>query len=84
VIRRILGRILGSVSIEGFEAIAASLSVGTEKEQDRLQQLIFISDMILASRQEALVSLIRLQTLGVSDMEIKNMARLMNLVLCRL
>jgi len=33
--------------------------------------------MIMTTRQQALVSLMRLQALGVTDMEIKNMARLM-------
>jgi hypothetical protein len=51
---------------------------GLKKEQDRLQQQIFMSNMIMTTRQQALVSLIRLQALGVSDMEIKNMARLMD------
>jgi hypothetical protein len=50
-----------------------------KKEQDRLQQQIFMSNRIMASRQQALVSLIRLQALGVSDMEIKNMAELIDL-----
>ncbi|MFY9796680.1 MAG: hypothetical protein WAJ93_13415 [Candidatus Nitrosopolaris sp.] len=50
-----------------------------KKEQDRLQQQIFMSNMFMASRQQALVSLIRLQALGVSDMEIKNMAQLIDL-----
>jgi hypothetical protein len=34
--------------------------------------------MIMTTRQQALVSLMRLQALGVSDMEIKNMAQLMD------
>jgi hypothetical protein len=34
--------------------------------------------MIMTTRQQAFVSLMRLQTLGVTDMEIKNMARLMD------
>ena len=50
---------------------------GLRKQQDRLQQQIFMSNMIMTTRQQALVSLIRLQTLGVTDMEIKNMAQLM-------
>ncbi len=33
----------------------------------------------MASRQEALYSLIRLQSLGVSDREVKNMAQLIHL-----
>jgi hypothetical protein len=51
---------------------------GLKKEQERLQQQILMSNMITTTRQQALVSLIRLQALGVSDMEIKNMARLMD------
>jgi hypothetical protein len=50
-----------------------------KKEQDRLQQQIFMSNMIMTTRQQALVSLMRLQALGVTDMEIKNMVRLMDL-----
>ena len=51
---------------------------GFKKEQDRLQQQIFMSNMIMTTRQQALVSLMRLQALGISDIEIKNMARLMD------
>ena len=51
---------------------------GLKKEKDRLQQQIFMSNMIMTTRQQALVSLMRLQALGVTDMEIKNMARLMD------
>jgi hypothetical protein len=51
---------------------------GLKKEQERLQQQIFMSNMIMTTRQQALVSLMRLQALGVTDMEIKNMARLMD------
>ena len=42
---------------------------GIGPEQDRLQQQIFMT-----SRQQVLLSLMRLQALGVTDMEIKNMA----------
>jgi hypothetical protein len=49
-----------------------------KKEQDRLQQQIFMSNMIMTTRQQALVSLMRLQALGITDMEIKNMAHLMD------
>jgi hypothetical protein len=52
---------------------------GLKKEQDRLQQQIFMSNMIMATRQQALVSLMRLQALGVRDVEIKNMAQLIDL-----
>jgi hypothetical protein len=51
---------------------------GLKKEQDRLQQQIFMSNMIMTTRQQALISLVRLQALGVTDMEIKNIARLMD------
>jgi hypothetical protein len=51
---------------------------GLRKEQNRLQQQIFMSNMIMTTRQQALLSLMQLQALGVTDMEIKNMARLMD------
>ncbi len=51
---------------------------GLKKEQDRLQQQIFISNMIMTTRQQEFVSLMRLHALGVTDMEIKNMARVMD------
>ena len=50
---------------------------GLKKEQNRLQQQIFMSN-IMATRQQTFVSLMRLQALGVTDMEIKNMARVMD------
>ena len=43
---------------------------GLKKEQDRLQQQIFMSNMIMTTREQAFVSLMRLQALGVTDMEI--------------
>jgi hypothetical protein len=51
---------------------------GLKKEQERLQQQIFMLNMIMTTRQQALMSLMRLQALGVTDMEIKNMARVMD------
>ncbi|HXP49209.1 MAG TPA: hypothetical protein VN922_04600 [Bacteroidia bacterium] len=51
---------------------------GLKKEQNRLQQQIFMLNMIMTTREQALVSLMRLQALGVTDMEIKNMAHLMD------
>jgi hypothetical protein len=51
---------------------------GLKKELERLQQQIFMSNMIMMTRQQAFVSLMRLQALGVTDMEIKNMARVMD------
>jgi hypothetical protein len=50
---------------------------GLKKEQERLQQQIFMSNMIMTTRQQAFVSLMRLQAIGVTDIEIKNMAYLM-------
>ena len=52
---------------------------GLKHEQNRLQQQIFMSQMLMASRQAALESLIRLQSLGVRDEEIQNMAKLIDL-----
>jgi hypothetical protein len=49
-----------------------------KKELNRMQQQLFMSNMIMPTREQALVSLIRLQALGVTDMEIKNMAHLMD------
>jgi hypothetical protein len=43
-----------------------------------LPSLLFMSNMIMTTREQALVSLMRLQALGVTDMEIKNMAHLMD------
>ncbi|MGC2571932.1 MAG: hypothetical protein WA364_10520 [Candidatus Nitrosopolaris sp.] len=51
---------------------------GLKKELERLQQQIFFSNMIMTTRQQAFVSLMQLQALGVTDMEIKNMAHLMD------
>jgi hypothetical protein len=51
---------------------------GLKKEQNRLQQQIFMLNIIMTTRQQAFVSLMRLQALGVTDMEIKNMARVMD------
>jgi hypothetical protein len=41
---------------------------GLKKELERLQQQIFMPNMIMATRQQALVSLMLLQALGVSVM----------------
>ena len=70
----------GAAAYKVIEEIQDYSQLGLlKKEQDRLQQQIFMSNMIMASRQQALISLIRLQTLGVSDMEIKNIAHLIDL-----
>ena len=52
---------------------------GLKKEQNRLQQQIFMLNMFMGTRQAALESLIRLQILGVRDDEIQNMAKLIDL-----
>jgi hypothetical protein len=51
---------------------------GLKKEQNRLQQQIFMLNVIMTSRQQTFASLMRLQALGVTDMEIRNMARVMD------
>ena len=68
----------GAAAYKVIEEIRDYSQLGDiKKQQDRLQQQIFMSNMIMTTRQQALVSLIRLQALGVTDMEIKNMAQLM-------
>jgi Flp pilus assembly protein TadD len=52
---------------------------GLKHEQNRLQQQIFMSQMLMESRQAARESLARLQSLGVRDEEIQNMAKLIDL-----
>jgi hypothetical protein len=51
---------------------------GLKHEQNRLQQQIFMSQMLMAGRQTVLESLIRLQSLGVKDEEIQGMASLID------
>ncbi len=53
---------------------------GLKKEQDRLQQQIFMSQMLMASREATLESLAKLQSLVVRDEVIQNMAKLIDLV----
>src|SRR5215469_3383463 len=53
---------------------------GLKKEQYRLQQQIFISQMFMGSREATLESLAKLQNLGVRDEVIQNMAKLIDLV----
>jgi predicted RNase H-like nuclease (RuvC/YqgF family) len=53
---------------------------GLKHEQNRLQQQIFMSQMFIGSRQATLESLAKLQSLGVRDEVIQNMARLIDLV----
>jgi hypothetical protein len=49
-----------------------------QKSIQQAQQQLVMLNIIMTTRQQALVSLMRLQALGVTDMEIKNMARLMD------
>jgi hypothetical protein len=49
---------------------------GLKKEMDRLLQKMYIFNAYMTSRQQAFASLIRLQALGVTDTEIKNMVQL--------
>ena len=53
---------------------------GLKKEQYRLQQQIFMSQMFMGSREATLESLAKLQSLGVRDEVIQNMAKLIDLV----
>jgi hypothetical protein len=50
---------------------------GLKKEQDRLQQQIMFNSFI-ANKQAALMSLFRLQSMGVNEDQILNMAQPMN------
>ena len=52
---------------------------GLKHEQNRLQQQILMLNMFMASRQAALESMARLQSLGVRDEEIQNTAKLIDL-----
>jgi hypothetical protein len=51
----------------------------TEKRKEQTATADLYVEHDYANKQQALVSLIRLQALGVSDMEIKNMAQLIDL-----
>jgi hypothetical protein len=53
---------------------------GLKKEQYRMQQQIFMSQMFIGSREATLESLAKLQSLGVRDEVIQNMAKLIDLV----
>jgi hypothetical protein len=66
------------IPLEKLEEHVKALIAEKETLQNRLQQQIFMSNMIIATRQQTFASLMRLQALGVTDMEIKNMARLMD------
>ena len=46
---------------------------GLKKQQNRLQQQIFMFNAFMANRQAALMSLIRLQSMGISEDQILNM-----------
>jgi len=51
---------------------------GLKEEHERLQQQLFMLNMIMTTREQVFVSLMRLQALGVTAMEIKNMTHLMD------
>ena len=44
-----------------------------KKEQDRLQQQIYMFNVFMANKQAALMSLFRLQSMGISEDQILNM-----------
>ena len=46
---------------------------GLKKEQDRVQQQIYMFNALMANKQAALMSLIRLQSMGISEDQILNM-----------
>ena len=46
---------------------------GLKKEQDRLQQQIYMFNVFMANKQAALMSLFRLQSMGISEDQILNM-----------
>ena len=48
---------------------------GLKKEQDGLQQQIYMFNVFMANKQAALVSLIRLQSMGINEDQILNMDR---------
>ena len=51
---------------------------GLKKEQDRLQQQIYMFNAFMANKQAALMSLFRLQSMGRNEDQILNMAQRMN------
>jgi hypothetical protein len=51
---------------------------GLKKEQDRLQQPIYMFSSFIANKQAALMCLFRLQSMGVNEDQILNMAQPMN------
>jgi hypothetical protein len=58
----------GAVAFKVIEEIRDYSQLGgLKKEQDKLQQQILLSNMIMTTRQQAFVSLMRLQALGVNQ-----------------
>ena len=51
---------------------------GLKKEQDRLQQQIYMFNVVMANKQAALMSLFRLQSMGINEDQILNIAQWMN------
>ena len=50
---------------------------GLKKEQDRVQQQIYIFNTLMANKQQAIMALLRLQSMGINEEQILNMDRLL-------
>jgi hypothetical protein len=70
---------LDAAAYKIVEDIRAQLG-GLKKELYRLQQQIFMSQMFMGSRQATLESLAKLQSSGIRDEVIQNMAKVIDLV----
>ena len=51
---------------------------GLKKEQERLQQQIYMFNVVMANKQAALMSLFRLQSMGINEDQILNIAQWIN------
>jgi hypothetical protein len=51
---------------------------GLKKQQDRLQQQIYMFNVVMANKQAALMSLFRLQSMSINEDQILNIAQTMN------
>ena len=50
---------------------------GLKKEQDRVQQQIYMFNALMANKQQAIMALLRLQSMGINEEQILNMDRLL-------
>jgi hypothetical protein len=50
---------------------------GLKKEQDRVQQQIYMFNALMANKQQAIMALLRLQSTGINEEQILNMDRLL-------